>query len=334
VVKQSKPNYKYSPNFLLANWFNKNYLDEEACAQAQNYTCVTNCPENSPDRTVDCGQELRNRLSTNDRIVSGSCTQSTNGCRGNITACNTESGVTVTLSVELDCPPPTPTPTPVEEMGHHTGGGIDCSLCTDAEDNDFDGQTDFNDLGCTTCNPSPIVIDISGNGFNLTNNANGVRFDLNCSYGKEQLSWTAADSDDAWLVLDRNGNGSIDNGRELFGNYTAQPDSAELNGFLALAEFDKTQNGGNNDGVIDNKDSIFTSLRLWQDANHNGISEANELKTLSALNVETIELDYKASKRTDEHGNQFKYRAKVWDGKKSKVGRWAWDVFLLQQPQN
>ena len=237
-----------------------------------------------------------------------------------------------------------------------------CKDGWDSDDNDCDGLTNCEDPGCwntfacqcppencgegTTpgsypdcgCVPiSPVVVDVAGNGFNLTNAATGVPFDFNGDGIVERLSWTAWNSDDAWLVLDRDQNGTIDNGTELFGNITPQsspPPGMGKNGFNALVEYDKAAKGGNADGLITERDAVFRNLLLWQDTNHNGISEPDELRTLNQLGLTGIECDYKESKRRDRYGNVFRYRAKVRDARNTQIGRTAWDVFLLRDTNN
>ncbi len=183
--------------------------------------------------------------------------------------------------------------------------------------------------GCPSCNPSPIIISLDNGSLQLTGPEDGVQFDLTADGTPRQTAWTEGDGDDAFLALDRNGNGLVDDGGELFGDHTPQPvtDPADRNGFEALAVFDDSLSGGNEDGFIDDSDEIFSHLQLWTDSNHNGISEANELLSLSEASVEAIDLSYRSVSRTDAHGNEFRFASKV---QMSQGLRTAWDVFLQQ----
>jgi hypothetical protein len=190
-------------------------------------------------------------------------------------------------------------------------------------------NTDNYGQQCCTPYQSPIVIDVAGTGFDLTSSENGVLFDFFGTGARKRISWTAAGSTNAWLVLDRNGDGLINSAKEMFGSITDQPPSDHPNGFLALAVFDRPENGGNSDGVIDYRDSVYSKLRLWQDKNHNGISEPEELHTLAELGVASISLRYTESRWKDANGNTFRYRGIIKRRPEASDGIFIYDVALV-----
>ncbi|MCP9495761.1 MAG: hypothetical protein MSG64_15040 [Pyrinomonadaceae bacterium MAG19_C2-C3] len=245
-------------------------------------------------------------------------------------------GMPLMLDVSFMVPTPTPTPSPSPTPTPTTIASGSCygagtgSYCFQVSGACSPGTVNFGSSGPTTsccCYWSPIMIDVEGDGYHLTDAANGVGFDPGGTGTRYQVAWMAEGSDEAWLVLDRNNNGIVDNGLELFGNFTDQPPSSEANGFLALAMFDKSDKGGNNDGEIDGQDAVFQRLRLWQDGNHNAVSELNEFSTPMEKGITAFRLNYKDSKRVDAFGNKFRYRAKIRSTSGAPVGRWAWDIF-------
>lgn len=185
------------------------------------------------------------------------------------------------------------------------------------------------------CQYTPIIIDLSGEGIHLSSAENGVLFRITGRQDSlKRIAWPERGSENAWLVLDRNGNGLVDDSRELFGNTTPLPVGYSLppgipkNGFTVLAAFDRVEYGGNQNGLIDSHDSVYRRLRLWIDRNRNGISEASELITLEEAGIVSIDLDYRNSHKIDTHGNEFRWRSKIQKSNGSDVAPWAWDVKL------
>lgn len=181
----------------------------------------------------------------------------------------------------------------------------------------------WNGYECVEC---PIIVDTGRNGYHLTSVEDGVLFDLNADGVPERTAWTRADSDDAFLAMDRNGNGVIDDGSELFGNRTPayrDGDITTVNGFEALRFLE-----GNLDRKIDAADRAFGTLLLWRDSNHNGISEPDELTPLSET-VAEIGTDYKEKKRVDQFGNLFRQQGRItWAGGGEGI---VYDVWLRRE---
>ncbi|MFE8644371.1 hypothetical protein ACFX58_04720 [Sphingomonas sp. NCPPB 2930] len=124
---------------------------------------------------------------------------------------------------------------------------------------------------------SPIIIDLGGDGIETTSflTGNTVLFDVDCDGIKDKTAWIS--KKDAFLAVDKNGNGLIDGVDELFGG------RERGDGFAKLADFDT-----NEDGVIDKNDKCYSALLLWQDFNGDGITDDSELSQASAAGLQSI----------------------------------------------
>jgi hypothetical protein len=135
----------------------------------------------------------------------------------------------------------------------------------------------------------PLVLDLDGDGIETVgiSGASPVLFDHDADGIRTGTGWIGAD--DGLLVLDLNGNGQIDSGRELFGDNTQLPAAqggpmqTAANGYQALQQHDT-----NADGQINSQDAVYSQLRVWQDANQDGISQTAEMRTLAQLGISSI----------------------------------------------
>lgn len=151
---------------------------------------------------------------------------------------------------------------------------------------------------------SPLVVDLDGGGIHTTSIFMPVRFDLDADGFQEETTWVNPGTGDAFLALDLDGNGVIDDGRELFGDATLLPDGREAaNGFEALAVYDEPAFGGDGDGMISPGDGVWNRLRLWWDFNYDGFSEPWELMPLPAMSVGAIGLEFVELNHTDGNLN-------------------------------
>jgi hypothetical protein len=195
--------------------------------------------------------------------------------------------------------------------------------------------TVFSTNAQAVCYGSPIVLDLGQNGIRLGEGGVSVQFDINGSGVKNNIQWVAVGGDEAFLFKDRNNNGKVDNGTELFGIGTpieAEPGVKATDGFVALAQYDQPELGGNSDGKISSLDAAWSTLYLWVDIDANGESVADEILTLSQAGVNSIDTRPKRSRKYDEAGNS--------------LALWSWatkdthprkirtvDVFFVVLPQ-
>lgn len=170
------------------------------------------------------------------------------------------------------------------------------------------------------CLGSPLVVDLEGDGVEPTSPRAGVRFDL-LGLGPVRTAWVAGD--DALLALDRNGNGRIDDGSELFGEGTDLGGAPAADGFAALAQLDLPQQGGNGNGRVDGGDLMFDALRVWTDDNRDGISQPGELRGLTGVGITSLGTAGAEScgTITDAHGNDLSLRGRFTraDGRRGLV---------------
>lgn len=228
---------------------------------------------------------------------------------------NNCAGVTLPqLQMTSSCPSPTsPYPGQSTNNGYYTWDDQSCQWVW------VNCQPNIN------CSGSPIVVDTQHTGFAFTDPTKGqyVLFDLAGDGNLKKVSWPKPGSGNAWLVYDRDGDGVIKDGSELFGNFTPHSNFTDpnlswtdRNGFIALGWYDQPAQGGNGDDIIDKNDPIWGKLRLWIDTHCYEQPDVpcqslpSELHTLESFGINSISLIYQYDPNNkDAIGNWFKFYA-------------------------
>jgi hypothetical protein len=177
--------------------------------------------------------------------------------------------------------------------------------------------------GCYCCYSStPLIVSLRGDKITLSSANDGVMFDF-FGDGKLRLYAWPTDGSDAWLVLDRNHNGLVDDGSELFGNAALLKSGEHAkNGYEVLAELDE-----NHDGIVDARDPRFGDIKLWRDFIRNGRVDPGELVSASQAGIISFDTRYEESRHKDKWGNAFRYRA-LTTYNHSPLRRFSYDVFI------
>jgi trimeric autotransporter adhesin len=171
----------------------------------------------------------------------------------------------------------------------------------------------------------PVLLDLSQDGLHLSGPDPAVSFDINADGIPDRIAWTSVGEDDAFLCLDRNGNGIIDDGTELFGYATPLLSGRRARvGYRALADLDRPELGGNADGKVEATDPLFHSLCAWVDTNRDAISQPQEIVSLDKTRVVALSYAYKTTQVTDTYGNLFRYVSSVdMLGQSGQIERWS-----------